>query len=117
MTLRRESPATRRRWMLAFLITALACGWAPTLGRADSPGQGAGELILRIIEDRSTRTVFHTRPRPVQFAGDPTAVGGVIFHVKNCALPAEGLYWLEVEFAGVVVVRQRLFVRAAEAFP
>jgi hypothetical protein len=74
-------------------------------------GQGSGELTLRIIEDRSARTVFRTRPRQVRFVGDPTAVGGVVFRIQNCVFPAAGLYWVEVSFAGPVLARQRLFIR------
>jgi hypothetical protein len=44
-------------------------------------GQGTGELMLRIIEDRSGKTVFRTRPRQVRFVGDPDAVGGVVFRI------------------------------------
>jgi hypothetical protein len=75
-------------------------------------GQGAGELTLRVIEDRSGNPVFRTRPRQVRFVGDPSAVGGVVFHIRNCSFPAAGLYWVEVLFAGSVIARQRLFLRA-----
>jgi hypothetical protein len=72
-------------------------------------GQGSGELKLQIIEDRSGRVVFRTRPRLVRFVGDPSAVGGVVFHIRNCSFPAAGLYWVEVLFADSVIARQRLF--------
>lgn len=75
-------------------------------------GQGTGELTLRIIEDRSTRTIFGTRPRQVRFVGDAAAVGGVLFRIQNCSFPAAGLYWVEVLFAGSVIARQQLFLRA-----
>ncbi len=74
-------------------------------------GHGTGELVLRIIEDRSTSTIFRTRPRQVRFVGDATAVGGVVFRIQNCTFPAEGLYCVEVLFAGSVIARQRLFLR------
>lgn len=74
-------------------------------------GQGSGELICRVIQDTSGRPIFHTRPRPVRFVGDPTAVGAVIFNIRNCSFPAAGLYWVEVLFAGAVIARQRLFLR------
>jgi hypothetical protein len=75
-------------------------------------GQGVGELTLRIIEDRSASTVFRTRPRQVRFLGDAAAVGGVLFRIQNCAFPNAGLYWVEVQFADLVIARQRLFLRA-----
>lgn len=75
-------------------------------------GHGSGELVLRIVEDRSTSTVFRTRPRQVRFVGDAAAVGGVVFRIQNCTFPAAGLYWVEVLFAGSVIARQRLFLRA-----
>jgi hypothetical protein len=74
-------------------------------------GQGAGELMLRIIEHSSANTVFRTRPRQVQFVGDAGAVGGVVFQIQNCPFPGPGLYWVEILFAGLVIGRQRLFVR------
>jgi len=44
--------------------------------------------------------------------GDPTAIGGVIFHIQNGCFPAEGVYWVEVLFTGSVIARQRLFLKA-----
>jgi hypothetical protein len=75
-------------------------------------GQGTGDLALRIVEDSSGRIVFRTRPRQARFVGDPSAVGGVVFHARNCSFPAAGLSWVEVLFAGSVIARQRLFLRA-----
>jgi hypothetical protein len=75
-------------------------------------GQGTGELLLRIIEDSTGNAVFRTRPRQVRFVGDAATVGGVVFRMQNCAFPAAGLYWVEVLFAGSVIARQRLFLRA-----
>jgi uncharacterized iron-regulated membrane protein len=74
-------------------------------------GQGAGELLLRISEDRTANTVFQTRPRQARFVGDVHSVGGVVFRIQNCVFPAAGLYWVEVAFAGAVIARQRLVVR------
>jgi hypothetical protein len=74
-------------------------------------GHGAGELLLRIIEDRSASTVFRTLSRQVRFVGNASAVGGVKFRIRNCSFPAAGLYWVEVLFAGSVIARQRLFLR------
>ena len=79
-------------------------------------GQGTGELMLRIIEDGSPNVFFRTRPRPIRFVGDLTSVGGVLFHIRNCLFPAAGLYWVEVLFSGMVIARQRLFVRHEEFF-
>jgi hypothetical protein len=75
-------------------------------------GQGTGELMLRIIEDRSANTVFRTRPRQVRFVGAPASVGGVVIRIQNCAFPGAGLYWVELLFAGSVIARQRVLVRA-----
>ena len=36
-------------------------------------GQGAGELVLRIVENHTSQTVFRTRPRQVRFVGEPVA--------------------------------------------
>jgi hypothetical protein len=75
-------------------------------------GQDTGDLMLRIIEDRSKRTVFRTRSRQVRFVGDAAAIGGVVFSIRNCAFPSAGLYWVEVLFAGSIIAHQRLVVRA-----
>jgi Family of unknown function (DUF6941) len=80
-------------------------------------GQGAGELMLRIIEDVSTKAIFRTRPRPIRFVGDPTAVGGFFYRIRNCRFPAAGLYWIKLQLDGLVIARQRLFVRHEESFP
>ena len=77
----------------------------------DGEQAGGGPIRCRIIEDGSVTTIFRTRPRQVRFVGHSAAVGGVVFHIHNCAFPSSGLYWAEVLFAGAVVARQRLFVR------
>ena len=74
-------------------------------------GQGTGEMMLRIIEDQSSNTVFRSRPRQVRFIGPAWAIGGVVFRVHNCGFPSAGLYWVEILFARAVVARQRLVVR------
>lgn len=74
-------------------------------------GQGAGELTLRIVEERLGLRIFRTAPRTVRFVGDPMAIGGVVFHHRNCSFPAAGLYRVEVVFASAVIARQRLFLR------
>jgi hypothetical protein len=74
-------------------------------------GEGTGELTLRIVEDRTAKTVFRTRPRQVRFVGDAASIGGVVFRIQNCAFPSAGVYWVEILFAGLVVARQRLLVR------
>ncbi len=75
-------------------------------------GQGTGELELRIIADHPATPIFRTRPRQIRFVGEAAAVGGVLFRILNCTFPAAGLYWVEVLFAGSIIARQRLFVRA-----
>jgi hypothetical protein len=75
-------------------------------------GRGVGDLTLQIVEDCSGSAVFRTTPRQVRFVGDPAAIGGVVFHIRNCSFRAAGLYWAQVVFAGSVIARQRLFLRA-----
>jgi hypothetical protein len=74
-------------------------------------GQGTGELMIRIIEDRSTSVVFQTRSRMIRFAGDSGEIGGVVFRILNCVFPSRGLYWVEVLFDGLPIARQRLVVK------
>ncbi len=74
-------------------------------------GLGSGQLTLRVVQDRSGNSIFNTRPRQVRFVGDPTAIGGVAFRILNCTFPAEGLYWVEVIFAGSTIARQQLILR------
>jgi hypothetical protein len=57
-------------------------------------GQGIGELMLRIVEDRTASTVFRSRARQVRLVGDVAAVGVVVFRIRNCVFPAAGLYWV-----------------------
>jgi hypothetical protein len=77
-------------------------------------GHGTGDLALRIVGDRAAGAVFQTRPRPIRFAGDPAAAGGVVFRIRNCRFPAAGLYWVEIWFADLLIARQKLFVRDRE---
>jgi hypothetical protein len=113
-------PANYHRCNVFGLITSIRSAVAPAFPVVQPDlvalaiwigGHGTGELVLRIIEDRSATTVFRTRPRQVRFVGDVAAVGGVVFRIRNCSFPAEGLYWVEVAFAGSVIGRQRLFLR------
>ena len=75
-------------------------------------GQGMGELTLRVVEDQTGNVIFRTRPRQVRFVGDPKAVLGMLFHIRNCSFPAAGSYWIEVLYAGSVIARQQLFLKA-----
>jgi len=71
-------------------------------------------LTLQIIEEGTGNAVFQTRPRQVRFVGDAAAVGGVVFRIRNCSFPAAGLYWVQVLLGGLVIARQRLFLRPEE---
>lgn len=73
--------------------------------------QGSGEVILHIVQDHTRVSVFRTRPRLLRFVGDPAAVLGIRFQVRNCSFPAPGLYWAEVMFEGSIIARQKLFLR------
>src|SRR5262245_34665467 len=55
-------------------------------------GQGTGELTLRLFHDRTGRIVFRSPPRQVRFVGDPEAVLGAVFRVRDCSFPLAGLY-------------------------
>ena len=80
-------------------------------------GPASGELALRIVQDQSLTTVFRTPTHQVRLVGDPSAIGGGLFLIRNCAFPSAGLYWVEVLFAGSVIARQRLLVRVPGSLP
>ena len=68
--------------------------------------QGRGELSLRIVEAATGRVVFRNQPRRVQFTGQAEDTIGITFRVRNCSFPAEGVYWVELIFSGVIIARQ-----------
>ena len=78
--------------------------------------KGTGELAIRIRHHRTDQVVFRSARRVVRFVGDPEAVLGVVFRVKNCAFPLEGLYWLELTFARSIIARQRLWLRTGDGY-
>jgi hypothetical protein len=63
-----------------------------------SDGHGNGEL----------RVIFRSSPRRVRFVGDPEAVRGAVFGIRNCSFPMGGLYWVEAVFENSVIARQKL---------
>jgi hypothetical protein len=71
-------------------------------------GPGTGVLTLRIVHEATGRIIFRSSPRQVRFVGDPAAIRGAVFRVRNCSFPAAGLYWVEVLFADLVIGRQKL---------
>ena len=73
-------------------------------------GKGGGELSLRILHDPTGAVIFRSAPRQVRFVGNPAAVLGLLFRIRNCSFPAAGLYWVEVVFAGTVIARQKLWL-------
>ncbi len=89
------------------LVRPLLCALVLLTG-----GTGTGDLLLRVFHDPSKRVVFRSRPRQVRFAGDPEAVLGIVFRVRDCSFPAAGLYWVEAVFAGSVIARQKLFLKS-----
>ena len=72
--------------------------------------QGTGLLTLRIVRSEDGSVVFRNRPRPVRFAGDPSESIGITFRVRNCSFPAAGVYWVEIEYDGTILIRQRLLL-------
>jgi hypothetical protein len=74
-------------------------------------GQGTGELVLRIFHAPTGRVVFRSPTRQVRFLGDPEAVLGTLFRIRNCSFPEAGLYWVEVVFGGSVIARQKLWLK------
>jgi hypothetical protein len=75
-------------------------------------GQGQGELLLRIFHDQTARIVFRSSPRLVRFVGASEAVLGVVFRIRDCSFPMAGLYWVEAVFAGSVIARQKIWLKA-----
>jgi|SRR5579884_3524253 len=74
-------------------------------------GHQVGELRLRILHDHTGHIVFQSARRQVRFVGDPEAVRGALFRVRNCTFPTDGLYWVELAFAGSVIARQKLWLK------
>ena len=70
--------------------------------------QGAGELSYRIVQSGTRRVIFRNQPRPVQFGGNSGDAIGLLFRIRNCTFPSEGLYWVELIFSGIVIARQPL---------
>ena len=70
--------------------------------------QGSAELSLRIVQSDTGRIVFRNQPRRIQFVSAPREAIGIKFFIKNCAFPAEGLYWVELIIDGAVAERQAL---------
>jgi hypothetical protein len=74
-------------------------------------GQESGVLRVRIVHQVSKRLVFQSLPRSVRFVGDPEAVLGMLFRIRDCSFPMAGLYWVEVVFGATVIGRQKLWLK------
>lgn len=74
-------------------------------------GKGTDELILQVFHERTGRVVFRSSPRQVRFVGDPEAVLGVVFRIRDCCFPAAGLYWVQLAYGGLVIARQKLCLK------
>jgi hypothetical protein len=72
----------------------------------------SGELRLRIVQSSSGRVIFRSPPRQVRLVGDPQAVRGAVFRIRNCSFPSAGLYWLEVLFEQTIIGRQKFQLSA-----
>jgi hypothetical protein len=94
-------PFPLARPLFCVLVLLTACGAA---------GQG-GDLVVRLIQESTSRIIFRTSPRRIRFVNDPEDTSGAVFRIHNCSFPAGGLYWVECVFAGTVLARQRLSVR------
>jgi hypothetical protein len=117
----RPDPTNYQRLHVLGLLTSIRSGAHPRFPLVQpsfsvlvilTGGQGSGELVVRIIRDPMGAVVFKTRPRQVRFVGDPMALLGMRFLIKNCTFPAAGLYWVEVVYTGSVLARQRLYVKS-----
>jgi hypothetical protein len=74
--------------------------------------QGKGELVLRIIQDKTGRVIFRSLPRLMRFIGPPDQEFGATFRIINCGFPMAGLYWIEAIFAGSVIARQKIWLKS-----
>src|SRR5688572_18515660 len=72
--------------------------------------RGTGQISIRIIQERTRRVVFRSRPKAVQFKGKSTEAVGIVYRVTNCSFPEEGLYWVEVVFSEKTLARQALTI-------
>jgi hypothetical protein len=88
------------------VVRPLLCALVMLTGGPDS-----GQLILRIFHARTGRFIFRSSSRQVRFVGDPGAVSGIVFRIRNCSFPLAGLYWVEVVFKDAVLARQRLWLK------
>jgi hypothetical protein len=74
--------------------------------------QGSGELAVQVVQAQTGVAIFRTRRRLFRFVGDPAAVLGARFQLRNCSFPAAGLYSVEAVYDSSVIARQRRLLRA-----
>jgi hypothetical protein len=74
-------------------------------------GQGTGEFVIRVVHEETRQIATQSQnPHRVQFVGDPREISGAVVQVRNCTFRQEGVYWLELVFAGEVIARQPIRV-------
>ena len=72
----------------------------------------SGTARILVTEAESAQICYSGVPFRVSLSADPLEVYGLVFHVSECTIPREGLYWVELEFDGVPIGLESLSVKS-----
>ncbi len=72
-------------------------------------GTGQGEVVA--IHADSDQVAFRSPATALTFGGDPLAVLGLVFRLRDCPFPEPGLYWVQFRYNGTLLAQQPLVVR------
>jgi hypothetical protein len=65
--------------------------------------RGQGALWAEVRQADTDRALFRTPGRVVTFPGNPLAVHGVSFRLRNLVFPAPGLYWVQLWYSDALL--------------
>ena len=74
---------------------------------------GAAYVHIEVEQPGTDNLIHRTKPKQVVFE-DPTGVVPVLFRLRNCVFPVEGLYYVQVLHEGKLIGERPLMLRQEE---
>ena len=72
---------------------------------------GAGDLHVQIFHPDSGDLLFRTKSRRLDFGDNPLEIHGIIFRIRDLAIPRQGLYTFEFCYNGITEAEGYLLMR------
>jgi hypothetical protein len=86
------------------------CGFGFSVYVMLSDCRGSGTARIIATEAESGEVCYSDVPFRIELSSDPLEIFGFVFRVPQCLIPRPGVYWIELEFEGVLIGQEPILV-------